>query len=162
MTPSYFEKGSIGRQEDPELVTKTEGESWSRKVLVIEDDSSIVSLLGLALRNPFESVDNIAQALRVLERVKPTWILLDLEIFVSEKDRDKDPFGGVKILQGIIADPDRYGLPHITLFSSDSSVAEKMYGGRNGLRKMGIKGFLKKPFDLDEITTEENKVFENE
>ncbi len=107
------------------------------KVLVVDDDPFIRSLLAAWLQEAGYGVVMAADGQQALERVRedrPDIILLDLTM---------PRLDGYAVVRWLRQRPETRGLP-ILVFSADVRAHQKLAGLR-------VEGILSKPFDLDEV-----------
>ncbi|MCL5109181.1 MAG: response regulator [Chloroflexi bacterium] len=107
------------------------------KVLVVDDDPFIRSLLAAWLQEAGYGVVMAADGQQALERVRedrPDIILLDLTM---------PRLDGYAVVRWLRQRPETRGLP-ILVVSADVRAHQKLAGLR-------VEGILSKPFDLDEV-----------
>jgi CheY-like chemotaxis protein len=120
-----------------------------KKILVVDDQEEILSLLKDFLTQHDFAVTTTKEPKTVVNRVKslhPDIILLDLLM---------PNLGGFDICEILNSDPETRGIPIIAMSGLNDLVdIKKAY-------KLGIVGYLAKPFALDELLREVNKCLAN-
>jgi len=110
-----------------------------KRILIVDDDKDITSLLALQLTNEKYEVDvaeDAIQATRHMRKSKPDLLILDISI----------PAGsGFTVVESLRTTPGFFGIPFIFLTkTADPKVMEQA-------KKLGAKGYLVKPYDLQEL-----------
>lgn len=107
----------------------------NKKILVVDDDKSVLELLDLFLTdegfNVETSVDG--QSLKDAPKFQPDLILLDVMMPLMD---------GVEVSRGLKANPATRHIP-IILFSANHRVKQ--------LDLTHVENFISKPFDLEEL-----------
>jgi two-component system, chemotaxis family, chemotaxis protein CheY len=106
-----------------------------RPILVVEDDPDILSTIVSILEfegYPVEQARNGEEGLRVLERVRPALVLLDMRMPVL----DGWSFARILKEQGI-------RLPILVMTAAQDA--------RRWAQEIGAAGYIAKPFDLNEL-----------
>lgn len=120
-----------------------------KRVLAIDDAAIILSRIKDALGGYYDvvTVNSGVRALRYLEKSKPDLILLDIRMPLRD---------GFEILRDISAMEDRADVPVIMLTSMEDkrSVMEGI--------KLGIRDYILKPFDPDDLLERVQRVLEAE
>lgn len=110
------------------------------KVLVIEDDKDIRDVMTAALENEGHEVvsSENSRILRTLDEVKPDIILLDNWLTEWKSDAN-----GQQLSRELKTNPDTKHIP-VIIISAVNNVAEIAEAGL-------ADGYIKKPFDIDEL-----------
>lgn len=120
-----------------------------KKIFVVDDQEEILSLLKDFLTGHGFNVTTSKEPKTVVNRIKslqPDLILLDLLM---------PALGGFDICEILNSDPQTRGIPIIVMSGLNDLVdIKKAY-------KLGIVGYLAKPFALEELLREVNKCLEN-
>jgi two-component system phosphate regulon response regulator PhoB len=118
----------------------------AKKILVIEDDRDIRETITYALEeHMFEVVSSEdAKILKSLDTIKPDLILLDNWLTDWKSDAN-----GQQISKDLKTNPDTKHIP-VIIVSAVSNIQEIADAGL-------ADGFLKKPFDLDDLVAVVNK-----
>ncbi len=112
-----------------------------KKILLVDDERAIVKILSIKLRvSGYDVITacNGEEALRLTDSEKPDLILLD--IIMPKVD-------GFQVLERLRGRPD---LPVIAL-------SARLENARKA-RDLGVKDFLTKPFEVDELVSRINSV----
>lgn len=132
-----------------DLSTQRLEPEFRRKVLLVEDDASVVSSLGLFLRSDYEihSAETVGAGVRLFQTVHPDVVVLDLRLSdgdgldVLRRIRHEDPLTPVIVLTG---------------YASMNTVEESL--------RLGASDYLHKPFDgyklksrIDQLTVPKKK-----
>lgn len=120
----------------------------SYKVLIADDDKNIIrSLSYLLTKEGYRAIssENGVDTLSIARKEKPDLIILD--IMIPDKD-------GYQIYQEMKADPRLNSIPVIFI----SARAEDKH--IKNWRELGIKAFITKPFQIEEIKKAVTKVLE--
>ncbi len=119
--------------------------SEKKQILVVDDMAISLSVIENTLKDKYEVVtaNSGARALRYLEKEKPDLILLDIRM--QHKD-------GIETLRDIRAKKGREDIPVIMLTSAhDRTSVIKT-------QKLGIRDYVLKPFDPEELLSRIKKV----
>lgn len=119
------------------------------KVLVIEDDEEIRTLVEYFLKKEKYEVNTISdglKALKVIKDFRPDLIVLDLML---------PNLDGINICNMIREMPDKYGTPFIIMLTAKTEVEDVLTG-----LKSGADDYLRKPFDPRELMVRINKILE--
>lgn len=109
------------------------------KILIVDDDSDITSLLALQLTNENFKVDIAVDAIQALQHMrqnKPDLLILDINI----------PAGSAfTIVDSVKTIPDFIGIPFIFLTKNkDPKLEQKSL-------QLGAKAYLTKPYELQNL-----------
>lgn len=118
-----------------------------KKVLIIDDDPDILESISLVLRySGFEpkTKENIEDLPDVIKAFNPDIILLD--IFLGTAD-------GTEVCKNLKNYPPTQNIP-VLMISAHAKAAEVM-------QNCPANGFLAKPFDIDELVTQLNRLIAN-
>lgn len=130
-------------------MTNTEMKSGKKCILVVDDAAIILQRISDVLRDYYDlvTVNSGDRALKYLENNKPDLILLDIRM------KSKN---GFETLQEIRAMEDREDIPVIMLTGIENKqiVMESL--------KMGIRDYVLKPFDSNDLIQRIQKVFDSE
>jgi two-component system, cell cycle response regulator DivK len=125
-------------------VNNAETAGWS--ALIVDDDSANLEVasqfLGF-LGARAQAIDNAPDALKALERITPTFILLDISMPMMD---------GWEMLKQVRANPETASIPIIAL------TAHAMSGDREAALKAGFDGYISKPFMLNNFIEEIKRV----
>ena len=107
-------------------------------ILICDDEASLRELMRVSLDGgyDFEEAADTAEAIELVERVRPDLVLLDVMM----------PGGsGLTVLEQIRRDPQSRDVPVVVVsaFASDED--------QRAARDAGASEFVKKPFDPDEL-----------
>lgn len=120
-----------------------------KRIIVVDDQEDVLSLLKDSLStNGFEVLvcKEAAKALQSIKSFKPDLILLDLLM---------PDLGGFEICEILNSDQETRGIPIIIISGFGDLVdVKKAY-------KLGAVGYFVKPFALNDLTKEINKVIAN-
>ena len=123
-----------------------EGITMNKKVLIVDDSTFMRMVLRDIVSNNFAveviEADGEENALIALRAESPDLVLLDIVMNSSESE-------GIKILENIKLN---YPKVVVIMITSIGHAAIK-----EQCAALGAKGYIQKPFDLDEIKTEINK-----
>lgn len=127
-------------------MSQTQGENSRKRILAVDDAAIILSHISQTLQNDYEVItaNSGGRALRYLEQEKPDLILLDIQM--SPKD-------GIETLREIRAMKDRADIPVIML----TGMEDKTFVVESA--KLGICGYILKPFDSDDLLKRIQRVF---
>jgi len=132
------------RKEIFEYLTKKgfplpEEESWTPKVMVVDDDKIVINLLKIAIEESYSPIDiqsanNGFDAARMLSRFRPDIVLLDLKM---------PGMDGIEVCKQIKQDPDIKNAKvfGITGYDSDEN--------RNKFLNAGAEAVIAKPVEKD-------------
>ncbi|MFL5753672.1 MAG: response regulator transcription factor [Bacteroidia bacterium] len=105
-----------------------------RKILIVDDEPDMRSLLKRVLTAhdySVEEAENIQQGISRFKATFPDIVMLDVNL------------------------PDGNGVHYINEFKNDNNIVFLMSADndhlKEGFREMGVNGFIKKPFVLDEL-----------
>jgi CheY-like chemotaxis protein len=109
-------------------------------ILICDDEPSLRELMRVSLGDgyAFAEANDVAEAIDLAERFHPDLVLLDVMM----------PGGsGLDVVERLRANPDLAGIPVVVIsaFAADSD--------RLAAHDAGADGFLRKPFDPDELET---------
>jgi putative two-component system response regulator len=109
-------------------------------ILICDDEPSLRELMRVSLGDgyTFAEANDVAEAIELAERFQPDLVLLDVMM----------PGGsGLDVVERLRANPDLAGIPVVVIsaFAADSD--------RLAAHDAGADGFLRKPFDPDELET---------
>lgn len=107
-----------------------------KKILIVDDEASIVEAISLVLEDQFEVASTLRgdQAVTKAKSFKPDLILLDLLMSGSD---------GRTICKELKADEETKTVP-VMMISAHPAA-------REGAQEAGADGFLAKPFDANEL-----------
>lgn len=123
--------------------------NMTRKVVVVDDEPDICSLLRIALKGAGYDVltANDGEAGRALiEKTKPDLVLLDVKM---------PKMNGYEVMVALKKDPKLAGIPVIIMTSLTEKSAKPDDEWRQSL---GVSDFLSKPFDSNEMLERVNRV----
>ena len=118
--------------------TPPASEPGKSRILFVEDDTTLCSLLAEALSDEYvvETAGNGIEALKAVMRKKPDLIVTD--IVMPEMD-------GVELLKTLRSEPGTQGLP-VLLISGRAQEGQRIDGFRRG-----ADGYLAKPYSVSEL-----------
>ena len=127
-------------------MSQTQSENSRKRILAVDDAAIILSHISQTLQNDYEVItaNSGGRALRYLEQEKPDLILLDIQM--SPKD-------GIETLREIRAMKDRADIPGIML----TGMEDKTFVVESA--KLGVCGYILKPFDSDDLLKRIQRVF---
>ncbi len=127
-------------------MSQTQSENSRKRILAVDDAAIILSHISQTLQNDYEVItaNSGGRALRYLEQEKPDLILLDIQM--SPKD-------GIETLREIRAMKDRADIPVIML----TGMEDKTFVVESA--KLGVCGYILKPFDSDDLLKRIQRVF---
>ncbi len=128
---------------------QTTGGNSKKRILAVDDTAIALTRISSTLRDDYDviTVNSGARALKYLEVEKPDLILLDVKMA---------PMDGIETLREIRAMRDREDIPVIML----SGVEEK--DTIMEIAKLGICGYILKPFQSEELHKRLRQVFNGE
>ena len=128
---------------------QTTGGNSKKRILAVDDTAIALTRISSTLRDDYDviTVNSGARALKYLEMEKPDLILLDVKMA---------PMDGIETLREIRAMRDRADIPVIML----SGVEEK--DTIMEIAKLGICGYILKPFQSEELHKRLRHVFNGE
>jgi two-component system NtrC family response regulator len=115
--------------------------------LIIEDDQSLATVLGMTLKDSGFSVESVTDGLAGAARLKAGGIALAL------LDLNLPGRHGLEILRDLAADPARDDRPAVIVMTANGSIASAVEAMR-----LGAADYLVKPFSMDELTLRADRV----
>ena len=109
----------------------------NKRILVVDDDSAVLNTLGIVLRDFGYEVSLIDDGTKVVNEISknpPGLLLLDLIMQLMDGD---------EILKEIKSNQAMKDIP-VIIISASNTIEEVAL-------KHGVNGYLKKPFDLEEL-----------
>lgn len=130
-------------------MNQTEGNVSKKCILAVDDSAIVLSRISDILRNDYEliTVNSGVRALKYLKMEKPDLILLDIQM--AQKN-------GIETLREIRAMKDGADIPVIML----TGVEDKGFVLESA--KLGICGYILKPFYSTDLLKRIHQVFERE
>jgi DNA-binding response OmpR family regulator len=136
--------GRVDEEQVLKQVDRALAASDRRRVLIIEDDASVRSLLAVALRKrefvPIEAPDG-ETGLALAGQERPDLVLLDLRL---------PGIDGFAVLQALKRSPATAAIPVIAVTGSDGLWV----GARARILALGAADFVAKPFEMDALIAE--------
>lgn len=121
------------------------------KILVIEDDGEIRTLISYFLKKEnyqVEAMDNGLDGLKMVKRFQPDLIVLDLML---------PHLDGMSLCDMVRKMPEKYGTPKIIMLTAKTEIEDVLKG-----LDMGADDYLKKPFDPRELLIRIKKLLERD
>ena len=119
----------------------------SKKILVVDDDESLLELVKAVLEEDgysVETANNGEEALEKLKTIKPDLILLDMMM---------PGMSGREVCENIRKDPKTKGLKVAFI-----TVAKFSEAGKSVLEKMNVSDYVTKPFDNADLLKRVKKI----
>lgn len=111
-------------------------------IMIVDDSETIRAVLERTLGMTKLSIDRVVQAVHgkdALEKLKTAWVDI---VFT---DINMPVMGGIELVEKMSADPELKNIP-VVIVSTEGSATRI-----EELKKMGIKGYLRKPFTPEKI-----------
>jgi CheY-like chemotaxis protein len=121
----------------------------ARRVLVVDDDPDFIELIHSVLQlDGYEVVGctNSTLALEMVRRLRPALVFLDLQMPRPS---------GWEVLQALRQDPAFASIPVLVISALDAEPSETEALAESKLQPLGV---LTKPFEIDELTQQVNRL----